>query len=158
MGQEFEELDIVLGGKQCDLPVRRPDSIISTYREENGQLYSTVVVCSIDEHSHISNYLPECESARMWDISESVRNLLGKHTTVWFVRFNPHIYQTVTTPLEERIQKVGDCILDILDQSSNGQYGNPVAPNAIYAYYHTGGQKHIHYSESSNGINVVDFN
>lgn len=158
MGRPFDELDQGLGGTACDLPVRRPDTIISAYREEDQELRTTVVMVEVDEHSHRDQvYQLDCEAARLWEITDAIRTLRGQETTVWILRFNPHIHKSSPSPLEDRVKSLADTIVKILDTAEDRQIGDAVAPNVVYAFYHKGGQRHINHAKQSDGLRVVEY-
>lgn len=158
MGRPFDELDQSLGGTACDLPVRRPDTIISAYRDEDEELRTTVIIVEVDEHSHRDQaYTLECESGRLWEITDAIRNLRGQDTTLWILRFNPHVHKSSPTPFEDRVQSLANTVVKLLQSAEERQVGDEVAPNVVFAFYHKGGQRHIDHAKQSGGLNVVEY-
>jgi len=135
--------DILIGGKQCDTNIRRPDTCWISHNR--------IVFLEIDEHGHCDRE-PSCEVAKVIDQTLSVQKIYNDATVAHF-RFNPSEFDRCMN-LESRVAR---CALDIqIFLNSAGEWSSS-NPYLFYYFYPQKAHHQIEYvlQEAADAIKVM---
>jgi hypothetical protein len=122
--------NLLLGGKGCDAATRRPDLVwLGTDR---------AIFLEIDENGGHPDRETSCELAKIWDQTSSIKQLLGEHIFIFFIRFNPDACDRIKIRLEKRCEIISNEIKRILHLNTTElQNLNASRPYVSYFFYHT---------------------
>lgn len=94
---------------------------------------SVCIIVEIDEKGGHPDNLPSCELARMTNINESLKTLLGEQIVVHFIRFNPDEYDGRRISLDARCALLCKEINNLLTMPTSTSIN---AIHVNYMFYH----------------------